>query len=302
MYILFAVLASLGFALAIIVTRIAIDKTQATNEFGSLVTLIAAGVTSLIIAVIVQADFGVSGSNLRNLVLVGLISPGTTQLSYFIAIRNIGPSRAGIFIGIAPIWSVLGAYIFTGGVINLPIIFGTIVAFIASILLGTDDSKEKFKIIGIIAGLYTGFSFGTRDVVSDSVLSTDGISSALTSGILWLAGIPLFLAYMAYKKFIQGKTEILYPAAMASIPTKQKLKNIWLLSLPGILQGAALTSLLEGFKIGRVEIVAPISNSATTTLTVIMAALILGKTEWNLKVLFSMLMIVFGAVLVGGFG
>ncbi len=293
MDIFFALLAGLLFAIGMVVTRIVLDITGAKNEYGALVTLVAAGLTSLIIAFASSANFGLEATTFRNLIIIGVLAPGLTQITYFISVKRIGPARAGIFVGLGPIWAVIGGFIFTDVSLNAALIIGVSLGFAAGALLGGESTAAKLSLAGILAGLYTGLGFGARDVVSNHLLDdVENLNSALTSTVLWLAGVPLVIVYVL--------------ATQLKAPNKKrgstKLKNIAYLCIPGVLQGAGLTAILQGFKEGRLEIVAPISNSMATVGVVVISAIVLGKGEWNIKVLFSMVMIVVGAVLVGVFG
>ena len=298
MAIFLGLLSGIGWASAIIAVRIAIDRTAISNEAGVFYTLFIAGITGLIIAFITGVNFDFPFSTVRNLIIIGIIAPGLTQLSYFIAIRTIGPSRSGMFLGIAPIWAVLGAYLFTSGKINLAIILGSLIVFAAGFLLVNESFKERLKIIGVIAGLYTGLGFAARDVVSDELVASQNLNSAFSAGILWLAGVPIVLLYIGYQKLTRAPQQKNPTATKSSF----KFSSLGYIAIPGVIQGASLASMLQAFKIGRVEIVAPISNSIATVSTVVLASIFLGSKEWSSKVIISMFLITIGAVLVGIFG
>lgn len=306
--ILLGILAGFGFASGVVMTRVALDKTKSSNELGALVTLVVAGIVGLIIAFITQVEFDFGFNVLRSLIIIGIFAPGLTQLSYFITIRTVGPSRAGILIGLAPIWAVLGSLLFGDAKLNLAIILGTLIAFLAGILLVSESLKGKLPLIGIIAGLYTGLGFGARDVVNDKLLNEESINPALASGILWLAGAIPILLYMGYKKFAEsrkdetGGVNKVESCLSKNLDLKVRLKNLGYLAIPGVIVGFALPSLFEALKRGRLEIVTPIANSFAVISGVILASIIIGRQEWSTKIIISMLLIAGGAVLVGTLG
>ncbi len=308
--------AGVGWASAIVVTRVVISKSKIPDDIGAILSITAAGCTAMLIAALTLADFDFSWHKIDGIFITGIISPGLSQITYFAAIRHIGPSRAGIIIGTAPVFSVLGAYFFSDGTINAAIIFGTLVVIMGSALLSAEKTTEHFKFAGIFAGLFTSLSFGARDVVSDKVITDENLNSAFSAGILWLAGVPVILLYILARRGAFGN---LLPKKLnfqrnsggsnqgsrnrASDPNGRFFQKSYLLiAFPGIIQGASLAIMLEAFKRGRVEIIAPFSNSFAAIGTVILAFLVLGITEWNFKIGFSMLLVVVGAILVSSLG
>ncbi len=304
-------MAGIGWASAIVATRIVISKSKIPDDIGAILSITAAGLTALIIAAFTMADFDFGWSRIDGIFITGIVSPGLSQITYFAAIRHIGPSRAGIVIGTAPVFSVLGAYFFSDGDLNAAIIFGTLVVIMGSALLTLEKTAEKLKFIGIFAGLFTSLSFGARDVVSDKVISDENLNSAFSAGILWLAGVPVILVYILARRGALGNLlskRLNFQRNSSSsnqgsgVSGRFFKKSYLLIAFPGIIQGASLAMMLEAFKRGRVEIIAPFSNSFAAIGAVLLAFIILGKAEWNFRIGFSMSLVVAGAILVSSLG
>ncbi len=303
--IVFGLVSGVGWASAIVATRIVIKKTDVPDELGAFYSVVVAGLTAFLVAVLTSfgfSDFIFSWSIIGNLVIVGLVSPGLSQLTYFTTIRSIGPSRAGIFIGTAPVFSVLGAVIFSDGRLTTAVGLGTLTVVFGGALMSTEKTTEQLKILGVVTGFTTAFLFGARDVISNDILVDEGLNSAFVAGLQWLSGGAAILAFILLKRALFAARSSGASSGGSAVANPFFKKSYLLLGIPGFIQGLSLSALLEAFKQGRVEISAPISNSVASILTIVIAFALLGQGEWNRKIGVSMLAVVAGAVAIGVWG
>ena len=286
MDLLLASIAGIGWAGAVLTTRIAIDRSQIPDELGTFCTIFLAGVTSIILVFVTGSELQLDWSEIDGLAITGFVAPGFSQLSYFAAIRIIGPSRTGVVIGTAPVLAVLGAFLFTDGNLTVAIGIGTLLAVVGGGFLASEHTKDSVKLAGLGLAFFTALSFGSRDVITNEIVDNGNISPAMSSAVIWMAGLfPIFVYILARPERL--KTNL-----------KKVNKSYGYIALPGIISGLSMTIMLESFQRGDVEILSPLLNAVSSLSLIGAALLILGKSEWSTRVGISVGLVVIGAFLV----
>src|SRR5919198_136585 len=131
-------------------------------EVGALATAIAALVPCGAIAA-VHADWR---GNVWPFLLAGLLAPGGSQILYMLAIRDCGPSRTSVLVGVAPLVSVTIAFVALGEPVRSGIVFGSVLIVVGGLaLVGERVRPEDFRRVGVLFALGACIFFASRDNV-----------------------------------------------------------------------------------------------------------------------------------------
>ena len=256
-------------------------------ELGSLVTITVAFVVCALVAAIVSRGGSFAISELAPFAFAGALSPGAAQLLFTRAVREAGPSRTSVAVGVAPLVAVIGAILFLGEPLRPELAVGALLVVIGSIaLVGERIRPERFRQIGLALAFASTALFATRDNVIRWLATNTHVKPDVAGATSLIAGGVLLLLYV---------TATRGPRALRRLD-RTALRGF---ALPGVLFGLSYASLFEAYYRGRVTVVSPLV--ATESLWgVAFAALILGRTELIGKRLVSgALLIVAGGALIG---
>jgi drug/metabolite transporter (DMT)-like permease len=135
------------------------------SEIGALVAA-TVGVAASATLAAPSALRGVEVGELWPFVAAGLIAPGASQIFLTLAVRHAGPSRAAIFMGTAPLISILLALTLLGESFRPVLVVGTVLIVLGGVALARERRRpEHFCVRGAALALLCAALFATRDNV-----------------------------------------------------------------------------------------------------------------------------------------
>jgi drug/metabolite transporter (DMT)-like permease len=277
--VLLALCSAVLFGALAVAIRLA-TRRGADPETGALATtaiaLVACGGPALLID-------GASG-DLWPFLLAGMIAPGGSQIMFFRAVRDIGPARAAVLVGTAPVVAALIAILLLDEPLRAALVLATLLIVSGGIALAGERVRpDSFRRIGVALALGATVLFATRDnVVRDLQLDSDVEPLAAAAATLVGGGLVVFAFLLAARRvrLVEGIAV-----------------RVWLSS--GLLFAASYAALFEAYDRGRVTVVSPLV--ATESLWgVVFAALVLRRSELiGRRLVVGALLIVAGSALIG---
>jgi drug/metabolite transporter (DMT)-like permease len=252
---------------------------------------VGALVTGLV-AIVVCGSIALAGAewhgNVVPFLLAGLIAPGASQIFYVLAVRDAGPSRTAVLVGVAPLASVAIALIALHEPLRAPLIAGALLIVLGgAALAGERVRPETFRSIGIAFALASTVFFATRDNVVRHLFVDTDVPPQLAATATLVSGSAVMTAYLL---IVRGQAfgAALRRALVPFVPS-------------GLLWGSSYVALFEAFSRGRVTVVSPLV--ATESLFgVLFATLLLLRSELvGRHLLAGALLIVAGGALFGVF-
>jgi drug/metabolite transporter (DMT)-like permease len=241
---------------------------------------------ALAVAVVVSipslAHETITVGDLWPFVLAGVLAPGASQVLFVIAVRDAGPSRAAILIGIAPLLSVGIALVLLGEPLRPLLLVGTALVVAGGIALARERERPThFRFLGVVLALMCAALFAVRDNIVRWA-ARDVHPPPLVASDVSLAAATLFmLAYVLVVRRDRVRTG-LGPALSAFAPA-------------GVGLALAYDCLLTAFDRGRVSIVAPL-NATQSLWAVLFSSLVYGRHAE----LIGRRLVVAGALIVAG--
>jgi drug/metabolite transporter (DMT)-like permease len=272
-----------GLAVAI---RLALRR-DADAEFGA---LLAAVVGLAVCGLASASTLGDAGAHdLGTFVLAGTIAPGLTQIMFFRAVRDVGPARAAVLVGTAPLVSVVIAVAWLEEPVRLPLVAAALLIVVGGVALAGERIRpEYFRAAGAVLAVLAAVLFATRDnLVRWLALDTDAPPLAAASATL-VGGLAVIVAYLL---LVRGR-----PSALKQQTVTNAVRT-WLPA--GLLFGLSYAAMFEAYYRGRVTVVSPLI--ATESLFgVLFSALILGRSELiGRRLLLGATLVVAGGALIG---
>jgi transporter family protein len=218
--------------------------------------------------------------------LAGLLAPGSSQIFYVLAVRDLGPSRAAVLVGTAPLVSVTIALIVLGEPLSWALVLGAVLIVLGGLVLAGERVRpDTFRAVGVLFALACTVFFATRDNVVRSLAKHASAPPQLAASMTILAGATAMALYLLARRgpvAFRDTGRALVPFAPA-----------------GLVWGASYATLFEAFYRGRVTVVSPLV--ATESLFgVLFAVLLVGRSELVGKhLVLGALLIVGGGVLIG---
>jgi drug/metabolite transporter (DMT)-like permease len=254
-------------------------------EAGALATALVALVPCGVIAV----AGGEWGGELWPFLLAGLLAPGASQTFYVFAVRDLGPSRAAVLVGMAPLVSVTIALVFLDEPLTAPLVSGALLIVLGGVALAGERVRpETFRGIGALYAVVCTVFFATRDNVVRALATGTDVPPQLAASLTIVAGATVMGLYLLARR---GGRRAVADTRLALRP----------FALAGLVWGLSYASLFEAFYRGRVSVVSPLV--ATESLFgVLFAALFVGRSELvGRHVVIGAALIVAGGMLIGAF-
>jgi drug/metabolite transporter (DMT)-like permease len=254
-------------------------------EVGALATAIAALVPCGAIAA-AQADWR---GNVWPFLLAGLLAPGGSQILYMLAIRDCGPSRTSVLVGVAPLVSVTIAFVALGEPVRAGIVAGAVLIVLGGLaLVGERVRPEDFRGIGVLFALAACIFFASRDNVVRHFAVHSSVPPEIAACMTLVAGGTVMTAYAVAAR---GPQRFAWSLRRSLVP----------FAPGGILWGLSYAALYAAFFRGRVSVISPLV--ATESLFgVLFSALVLRRSELvGRHVWVGAALIVAGGVLIGVF-
>jgi drug/metabolite transporter, DME family len=277
--VLLALSSAVFFGALAVAIRLATNR-GADPETGALATTMVALVACGAPALALEG----SPADLWPFVLAGMIAPGCSHVLFFRAVRDIGPARAAVLVGTAPVIAGLIAIAFLDEPIRAGLVAATLLIVSGGVALAGERVRpESFRAAGVALALAATALFATRDnVVRELQLESDVAPIAAAAATV-VGGAVVVGAYLLARR--RGRM----------------LRGFDLYAwLPaGVLFAASYAALFEAYERGRVTVVSPLV--ATESLWgVLFAALVLRRSELiGRGLLVGAVLIVAGSALIG---
>jgi drug/metabolite transporter (DMT)-like permease len=257
-------------------------------EVGALVAATLGAGASVIIAAPSIAAHGIDGRQLLPFLVAGLIAPGASQILLTFAVEQVGPSRASILIGTAPLISILIALTLLDEPFCLLLVVGAaLIVFGGVALAGERTRPERFRARGVAFALLCAALFASRDNIVRLAARDEHTPPLVTATASLLAAAALILAYLVLARRDRLRTH-LWRAVPVFAPA-------------GVALALGYTTLLAALDRGRVSVVSPL-NATGSLWAVVLAALVIGRSELiGRGTIAAALLIVAGGALIGAF-
>ncbi len=215
--------------------------------------------------------------------VLGIVSPGLTQVMFAQSVKHIGASRGMVFTGMIPLSSGFAALILLDEPFTIALLFGTLLVVFGGMLLVWDRVRPpNYRAIGIAWALASLVFFALRDNMA-RFLTTDRETPPLAAAAALLIGASIALGiYLVVTRTPRS--------AIAQIRSSFRPFLI-----AGLAFGAGYAMLLSAFARGKVTIVSPL-NSTFILWTVVLSAIFLGRSEAISKRLLIAAILVLGGV------
>ena len=216
--------------------------------------------------------------------LAGVVAPGLSQVLFAYAVRDAGPARASVAVGMAPLVSVAIALALLDEPAKPLVVLGAFAIVLGGAALALEGSRPAHvRRLGLVFALGTMVLFASRD----SLIRRLSIGTEIDPAVAAAATLG------------SGTVVILVSLLLARRPVS--LRPVVTVLPTGLSYGLSYILLFEAFYRGRVSVVSPLV--ATESLwTVVLALLFLRPHEHvGVRLLLGALLVVAGGVLIGLF-
>ena len=282
--VLLACLSAFLFGAMTVALRLALRRCPQA-EVATVATVLPALAVAVVAAVADTTRAPLDVTNAWPFLLAGLLAPGASQILFTLAVRDAGPSRTSVAVGVAPLVSVALAVALLGEPAKAALLAGAALVVAGGIALVRDPVRpEHFRVVGLAYALGATVLFASRDNLIRHLSGTAGaarpaVAAAATLvtgalvGVLWWRASGTRSPARAFAAFV--------PA--------------------GICFGLSYVFLFEAYYRSRVTVVSPLV--ATESLWgVVLSALLLRRTELiGPRLFLGAALVVSGGVLIGAF-
>jgi S-adenosylmethionine uptake transporter len=214
--------------------------------------------------------------------------PGLSQISFNLAVRHAGPSRASILVGTAPLVSVLIALALLDEPVRPALIAGTVLVVLGGAALSRERVRPAdFRLLGAGFALLCAVLYAARDnVVRWAALDEDPPPLVAATASLLAAALILLLSLVVLRRgHLRAELRPTVPGFAGA----------------GLALALAYALLIVAFDRGRVSVVAPL-NATQSLWGVLFAALVIGRREAiGRHTVLAGLLVVAGGALIGAF-
>lgn len=268
--VVFALLASCGFACGNILVRVGTQRVPAPTA--ALLTVLSSMmlVAGLALALNLDEFKALSPTALGWIVVLGIMGYPMARLFLITAISMVGAARAVPMQGIQPLIAFALGVVLLGEQPSLLVSIGTpvIVAGLLLVVMPRPDSSSGGRVqnvrrLGYILALCGAATFAGRDVISRHVVS-DIANPLVTAGLALAVGATVL-------------TLILHRQVAVSIKTLPR-NYLLICGLAGLFQGLAVASLFQALSRAPVTVVSPI-YACTPLITLVLARIFLRRLE-----------------------
>jgi drug/metabolite transporter (DMT)-like permease len=195
-----------------------------------------------------------------------VLAPGGSQILYMLAIRDCGPSRTSVLVGVAPLASVTIAFVALGEPVRAGIVGGAVMIVLGGLaLVGERVRPEDFRRVGVLFALGATIFFASRDNVVRHFAVHSSVPPQIAACMTLLTGGAVMTAYALA---VRGPRRFAHSLRRSLLP----------FAPGGILWGLSYAALYSAFFRGRVSVVSPLV--ATESLFgVLFSALVLRRSE-----------------------
>ena len=216
--------------------------------------------------------------------LAGVVAPGLSQVLFAYAVRDAGPARASVAVGMAPLVSVAIALTLLDEPAKPIVVLGGFAIVLGGAALALEGSRPAHvRRLGLVFALGTMVLFASRDSLIRRLSIGTEIDPAVAAAATLGSGTVVILVSL-----LLTRRPVSLRPVVAVLPT-------------GLSYGLSYVLLFEAFYRGRVSVVSPLV--ATESLwTVVLALLFLRPHEHvGVRLVLGALLVVAGGVLIGLF-
>jgi drug/metabolite transporter (DMT)-like permease len=214
--------------------------------------------------------------------LAGIVAPGLSQVLFAYAVRDAGPARASVAVGMAPLVSVVIALTLLGEPAKPLLLVGAVAIVLGGVVLALEGSRPAHvRMLGLVFAFGTMVLFATRDsLIRRLSIDTDIDAAVAAAATLGSGTVVILLSLLLTRRPVSLRPLV------AVLPT-------------GLTYGLSYVLLFEAFYRGRVSVVSPLI--ATESLwTVVLALLFLRRHEHvGLRLVAGAVLVVAGGILIG---
>jgi drug/metabolite transporter (DMT)-like permease len=283
---LLAITAGACFAIQVVLVRLAQHRPGASSDVGAVVTVGAAALVTLVLAVVTGQAFGdLDAGDLWRWAVVGAIAPGAVQIVFMTAIHALGPSRTMIIVGSSPMVSGILAVAFLDEDWTAPLVVGSLLVVVGGATLVWDQrgAASARWVLGLACAVVTAVGFASRDVVSRKVGTDTSTPVTIAAATILATGWVVTAAATAVRR--RGRTWALRDAVVG-------------FGTSGIAVGIALPTLLAAFRRGHVTVVSPVSNAAQAVVVLVLSGIFVARTEVDRRVVVALAVILAGGTVI----
>ena len=283
--VLFAALAGALFGVLALTVRWGLGRPGVDAEAGAL-PLMCTAVVVVGIGAAIEGG-AVHTGDLWPFALSGALVPGVSQILFIIAVRDAGPARASILIGVAPLLSVLIALTLLHEPAKWETFVGTVLVVSGGVALARERARpQHWRVLGAVAALICATLFAVRDNLVRWAARDAHPPPWLAATVSLTAAAVVIAVYL-----LVFRRRDLRARLAAAVPA---------FAPAGVALGLAYGCLLEAFDHGRVSIVAPL-NATQSLWAVLLASLFVARHEELIgrRVVLAGLLIVGGGALIG---
>lgn len=216
--------------------------------------------------------------------LAGAVAPGLSQVLFAYAVRDAGPARASVAVGMAPLVSVAIALTLLDEPAKLPVVLGAVAIVLGGVALALEGSRPAHvQRLGLVFAAGTMILFATRDsLIRRLSLDTDIDAAVAAAATLGSGSVVILLSLLLARRQVS-------------------LRKVATVLPTGLTYGLSYVLLFEAFYRGRVSVVSPLV--ATESLwTVVLAFLFLRRHERiGPRLVGGAALVVVGGLLIGAF-
>jgi DME family drug/metabolite transporter len=224
----------------------------------------------------------VPASGIALFVLAGLIGTVAGRLLRFVSIEKVGASVSSALINLHPFIASGLAILLLGERVTMPIVAGTVVIVVGTILLSTSGRRVGFRPSHLLLPALSGTCFGVVAVLRKLGLGhigpTLGLAINVTTGLIVFTAF-LLLAGQRHAIACRGRTLLYFVAA-------------------GVAENAGVFLILVALSLGTVSVVAPLSGVAPIFVLIMSPLFLRGVERLSPRVVLGTLLIVCGVYLI----
>ena len=214
--------------------------------------------------------------------LAGVVAPGGSQVLFAYAVRDAGPSRASVAVGMAPLVSVAIALTLLDEPLKPLLLVGAVAIVLGGVALATESRRPAHvRRLGLVFAFGTMVLFATRDsLIRRLSIDTDIDAAVAAAATLGSGSAVILLSLLLTRRPVSLRP------ALTVAPT-------------GVAYGLSYVILFEAFYRGRVSVVSPLI--ATESLwTVALALVFLRRHEHvGARLIVGALLVVAGGIVIG---
>jgi uncharacterized membrane protein len=209
--------------------------------------------------------------------LAGLLAPGCSQVLFTLSVREAGPSRTSVAVGVAPLLAVAIAFVFLDEPLRLPLLAGAFAIVGGGLLLVAErDRPDHVRATALLFALGATFFFAVRDNIVRALHAQASPESAAAAVMIAGAAVTLVWARRP--------------------PTGDELRRF---APAGILFGLSYLCLFGAYFNGPVSVVSPLVATEALWGVALSALLLAGTERVGLRLVAGAVLVVAGGVLIG---